>query len=195
MDYDQFKKILKDRLSPELYLHSLGVAKTAAELAGFYRADRDRATLAGLIHDYAKEIEPLDLLKRAEQLGVTLDAITRVEGRKLLHAPVGAALLAVEMGIEDPEILSAVSCHTTGRPGMTVLDQVIYLADFIEPNRDFPGVEDIRIIARAGLDIAVLAVVNTTIALVLERGLMLHPDSINLRNDLIARIRERGNGG
>jgi predicted HD superfamily hydrolase involved in NAD metabolism len=195
MNLEQYQEILQQRLSEELYRHSLGAAKAAAELASLYHADRDRAYLAGLIHDYAKEIEPAVLLQTADRLNLPLDPITRFEGRKLLHAPVGAALLSAELGLQDPEILRAVAYHTTGRAGMTLLEKIVYLADFIEPNRDFPGVERLRELSGIGLDTAILAAIDDTIVLVLERHLMLHPDSVNLRNDLITRIREQENGG
>jgi predicted HD superfamily hydrolase involved in NAD metabolism len=195
MNLEQYKEILQRRQSGELYRHSLGAAETAARLAELYHEDRDRAYLAGLIHDYAKELNPALLLQKAEQLNLPLDPVTRIEGLKLLHAPVGAALVSAELGIDDPGILSAVAYHTTGRAGMTLLEKIIYLADFIEPNRDFPGVERLRELSGKGLDTAILAAVNDTIALVLQRDLMLHPDSVNLRNRIIARIREQKNGG
>lgn len=195
MNLESCKEILQQRLSSELYRHSLGVAETAAQLAVLYHANRDRAYLAGLIHDYAKELEPAALIKKAGQLNLNLDPVTRIEGRKLLHAPIGAALVSAELGIKDPEIIRAVAYHTTGRAEMSVLEKIVYLADFIEPNRNFSGVEKLRELSRNRLDAALLVAVNHTIALVLTRDLMLHPDSVNLRNHLIARIREQENGG
>ena len=189
MNQRKIKEILKNRLSAELYRHVLGVAQTAAELAVRYGADEQKAAQAGLLHDYAKEMEPAALLKKAKLLGVPLDPVTRMEGHKLLHAPVGAALLQAELGLRDSAVLSAVSCHTTGKPSMTVLEKVLYLADFIEPNRDFDGVGTLRDMSRVDLDRAVLTAVNLTVTLVLKRDMALHPDSVNLRNQLIARIR------
>jgi predicted HD superfamily hydrolase involved in NAD metabolism len=195
MNLESCKEILLQRLSDELYRHSLGVAVTAEKLALFYHAKPDQAFLAGLLHDYAKELEAAALLQIALQLNLPLDPVTRVEGRKLLHAPVGAALICAELGIKDPEIIRAVAYHTTGRAEMSLLEKIVYLADFIEPNRNFSGVEELRALSLNGLDAALLTAVNETISLVLKRGLMLHPDSVNMRNDLIARIREEENGG
>ncbi len=195
MNFKPYKEILQQHLSEELYRHSLGVAESAVQLAELYHADRDRAYLAGLIHDYAKEVEPAALLNKADQMNLPLDPVIRFEGHKLLHAPVGAALVSKELGVEDPEIIRAVAYHTTGRADMTVLEKVVYLADFIEPNRDYLEVEQLRLLSRKGLDAALLVAVNYTIALVLKRGLMLHLDSVNLRNSLIARIRKQENGG
>ena len=195
MNLDQCRALLKKRLSAGLYRHTLGVAETAAKLALAYGADREKAYLAGLVHDYAKELEPALLRQKAEDLQLSLDPVTLSEGHKLLHAPVGAALAREELGIVDPEISSAIFYHTTGRAGMSVLEKVVYLADFIEPNREFAAVGRLRELSRRSLDRAVLAAVDLTITLVLQRGLMLHPDSVALRNDLIALIRKQGNGG
>jgi predicted HD superfamily hydrolase involved in NAD metabolism len=191
MDLNQYVSILESRFSSGLLRHSLGVADTAADLAGIYRVNKGKAFLAGLLHDYAKELEPELLLKLANQFKLPVDPITWVEGRKLLHAPVGAALVAAELGITDPEILSAISCHTTGKAEMSILDKVVYLADVIEPNRDYDGVERLRALSRLRLDQAALAAVNMNIYSVLKRDLMLHPGSVDLRNDLIARIRDQ----
>jgi len=192
MDLNQCKSILENRFSPGLLRHSLGVAETAADLAGIYRVNKEKAFLAGLLHDYAKELGAELLLKLANQLRLPVDPVTWVEGRKLLHAPVGAALVAAELGITDPEILSAISRHTTGKSEMGIMDKVVYLADAIEPNRDYDGVERLRALSRICLDKAALAAVNMNIYSVLKRDLMLHPDSVGLRNDLIARIRNQG---
>lgn len=171
-------------LGEELYQHSLGVAATARELALRFGADDYRAYLAGLLHDYGKGYEPDKLLEMAGKLGLVLDYYSRME-KRLLHAPVGAALLPVEMGIDDKEIIAAVACHTTGSPEMNIMGKVVYLADFIEPGRKFPGVDKIRRIAGENLDEALLAVVDETIISIVKRGLLLHPLSVSFRNSLI----------
>lgn len=109
---------------------------------------------------------------------------------KLLHAPVGAALLTADLGVADGDVQEAVRWHTTGRSGMALLEKVVYLADFIEPNRDYPGVAELRDTARASLDQALLQAVEQTIRSVLSRGMLLHPRSVEFRNSLILERRK-----
>lgn len=185
MKRDQCRRLMKEMLDEELYRHSLGVAEAAVSLAGFYGADKGKAYLAGMIHDYGKRYPKNVLLRKADLLGLTLDRITRQE-KRLLHAPVGAALIKSELGIFDADIIRAVAFHTTGRNGMTLLEKVIYLADYIETGRKFEGVDLIRKTAHSNLDQALLSAVNQTIRSVLNRDLMLHPRSVAFRNSLLA---------
>lgn len=191
MNPERYKKKLKTHLDGELYRHSLGVAETAAGLAGRYGADRRKAYLAGLVHDFGKGYPTAWLRRKAVLLGLRLDRVTAVEAR-LLHAPVGAALLPGKLGIKDPAIIRAVAFHTTGRSGMTLLEKIVYLADLIEPERSYPGVAELRLSARFSLEEAILAAVERTICSVLERGLLLHPRSIELRNSLLDGSKKNG---
>jgi predicted HD superfamily hydrolase involved in NAD metabolism len=191
MNPERYIKILKTHLDGELYRHSLGVADTAADLARRYGADRRKAYLAGLVHDFGKGYSPAWLRRKAARLGLRLDRVTAAETR-LLHAPVGAALLPGKLGIKDPAVIRAVAFHTTGRRGMTLLEKIVYLADLIEPERSFPGVDGLRQLALVSLEGAVLAAVERTIGSILERGLLLHPRSVELRNSLLAGSRKNG---
>ncbi len=182
---------MKEHLGDRLYRHSVGVAETAADLAGRYQADRHRAYLAGLLHDYGKAYSRKELCQKADLLGLRLDRIT-LSGKRLLHAPVGAALLKFELGLTDTAVLKAVAYHTTGREKMSLLEKVLYLADLIEPERDFDGVELLREIAFTGLEPALLAAVDQTIQSVIRRGMLLHPRSVQFRNSLLASLRENG---
>jgi predicted HD superfamily hydrolase involved in NAD metabolism len=128
-----------------------------------------------------------ELLEKAERLNLVLDDLTRLEG-KLLHAPVGAVLLNSELQITEADLIEAVSDHTTGRSGMSLLGKVLYLADYIEENRNFEGVEMIRQLASIDLDQALLAAVNNAIRSVLDRNLILHPRSVEFRNSLLVAI-------
>ena len=184
MQPDHYKELMREKLDHELFVHSLGVADAAADLAERYGADKEKAHLAGVIHDYGKRFSGQELLELAGELEIPLDRITRQESR-LLHAPVGAALLKKELQIIDQEILLAVANHTTGRRGMGKLEKVIYLADYIEEGRDFPIVDKIRQVAREDLDQALLEAVDFAIKSVLDRKLMLHPRSVAFRNELV----------
>lgn len=175
---------LKEHLGEQLYTHSTGVAKAAADLAALYGENSSRAYLAGLLHDYGKIYSAGELCRKAHQNGLLLDRITRAEPR-LLHAPVGAVLLKNELLIDDPGIIKAVAYHTTGRRRMELLEKIIYLADYIEEGRNFPGVEIARKVAFLSLEKALLIAVDRTIKAVLERGMLLHPRSIAFRNSLL----------
>lgn len=184
MKPEQGRQLMKEILGDEQYRHCMGVAETAQTLAKRYCSDTEKAYIAGMIHDYGKRYSTQELLQKAEELKLTLDWITLCQG-KLLHAPVGAALLERELGISDSEILGAVTYHTTGRVGMTLLEKIVYLADYIEPGRVFKGVEAIREEAKENLDRALLLSVNAAIKSILERDLMLHPRSVAFRNSLL----------
>lgn len=191
MDIGTYQRQIKNHLGAELYQHSLGTAETAAVLAVRHRGDKCRAYLAGLLHDYGKGYSKIELGRKAGQMGLCLDRVSLKE-KGLLHAPVGAALLPVELGVTDPAVLKAVAYHTTGRPGMSLLEKILYLADMIEPGRDFEGVEALREMACTDLDRALLAAVDYTIQRVLQRGLLLHPRSVQFRNSLLDSSRENG---
>ncbi len=187
---EQGRQLMKEMLEDELYRHCLGVAETAQALAKRYGSDPGKAYIAGMVHDYGKRYSSKELLQKAEEHKLPLDWITLCQG-KLLHAPVGAVLIEKELGICDSEILGAVAYHTTGRVGMTLLEKIIYLADYIEPGRVFQGVETIREAAKENFNSAQLLAVNTAIRSILERDLMLHPRSVDYRNNLLTDNRSR----
>ncbi len=179
-----YTSLMKERLKTDLYHHCLGTAEAAFKLAAHYGADKDKAYLAGIVHDYGKRYSAGELLTKADEHGICLDFYTRNSG-KLLHAPVGAALLNIELELEDPEVLQAVAYHTTGRRGMTLLEKILYLADYIEEGRNFEGVAEIRKAAFNNFEKALLLAVDNTISSVVRRGLLLHPRSVAFRNSLI----------
>ena len=189
MTADQYRELMREKLDADLFKHCLATAETAVKLAERYGAKRDKAYLAGLVHDYGKRLNRQQLLKAAERYNLKLDSITLSEAR-LLHAPVGAVLLAEELMIKDRELLNAVSYHTTGYRGMALPAKILYLADFIEPGRRFDGVAKIRELAAVDLDQALLAAVDKTICSVVARGMKLHPRSVAFRNSLLDRIRK-----
>lgn len=179
---------MQDKLDHKLYLHCRGVAAAAESLAARYGVNRKKAYLAGMIHDYGKRYSTGELLEAAGHYGVELDRLTKKTG-KLLHAPVGAVLLENELGVKDRQILKAITYHTTGRPGMSGLEKVIYLADYIEAGRRFEGVDQLRSMAYDHLDRALLFAVDLAIRSVVKRGLILHPRSVAFRNSLILKLK------
>lgn len=185
MEESKIKKYLENALSEKRFKHSLGVAEEAERLADKYGADKKKAYLAGLVHDVAKEIDTdsaRNMLK--DRFGIRVDPVT-YNVPKLLHAPLGACLAQTEFGIFDAEILDAVKYHTTAKADMSLLTKIIYMADYIEPNRDFDGVEELRKQAYQDLDEAIITGLDYTISELLSDGKMFHPDTVHARNYLI----------
>jgi predicted HD superfamily hydrolase involved in NAD metabolism len=185
MNYEEILKKLTRHLSDKRLKHSLGVCETAVNLAERFGADREKAKLAGILHDCAKEVPDGDLLQMAACFGIVIDEVEKA-APVLLHAKVGAKLAQVDFGVTDREILQSIRMHTVGGPAMTALDKIIYLADFIEPNRAFPGVENLRQIAlEASLDEAIIAAFDQSIAFVVKAEGLLHPATVAGRNRLL----------
>lgn len=151
-DFRAFDKKIQEMEGPKRYLHTVGVRYTAAAMAMAFGYDTLRAECAGLLHDCAKKIPDDRKIKMCEQRRLE---ITDTERRSpfLLHTKLGASLAAEEFGISDPEILDAIRFHTTGRPGMTDLEKIIFIADYIEPGRDrAPHLKELRELAFHDLD-------------------------------------------
>lgn len=181
---------LKEKLSESRFKHSLGVMTTAEKLAKRFGADIVKSKLAGLVHDCAKEIHPREQLKLAENFGILLDEIERQE-TVLIHGPLGAFIAKKDFKIKDEEILRAIKIHTTGDKNMTLLDKIIFIADYIEPSRNFPGVDILRKQAHEDLDKAIVTAIDSTISHVMDKGSLLHPKTVNARNFILTQ-RRRG---
>jgi predicted HD superfamily hydrolase involved in NAD metabolism len=164
--------------------HSLGVMETAISLAEIYNCDIEKAKIAGLLHDCAKYSDESYLLKRANDFGIILDNVM-LENTQLIHGPLGAKVAKYEYDILDEEILDAIHFHTTGRIKMTTLDKIIYISDYIEPGRSFPGVEETRELAFKNLDRSVKMAMDNTIKFLVEQGKLIHLDTIRARNYMI----------
>ncbi len=187
MDYETITKKLAQRLSAKRYKHSMGVSETAVILAERFGADTNKAQTAGILHDCAREIPRNTLLQRAEAFGIVVDDVERQEP-VLLHAPLGAEVARVEYGIDDIEICRAIVSHTVGGPEMTLLDKIIYLADFIEPGRSCPGVDKLRLLAEKDLEAALLAAYDQTLRYIVGEGGLIHPATVAGRNSLLIKM-------
>ncbi|WP_295165140.1 bis(5'-nucleosyl)-tetraphosphatase (symmetrical) YqeK [Selenomonas sp. F0473] len=183
--YDEMRAILEQRLSPGRYRHSLGVADTAAALARRFGMNEERARVAGLLHDCARSYETAQLPAEARRRGIPVGKIEAAMPL-LLHAYVGAYLIYEVYGVDDAVVAQAVWRHTVGGENMTALDKIVYFADMIEPSRAYPEVEKLRELARtASLDEMVLAGLTESVRFVIQKGGLLHPDTIAARNELI----------
>jgi predicted HD superfamily hydrolase involved in NAD metabolism len=188
MDRNEALKIVKEQLTEHRYQHTLGVMETAIALANQYDADIKKAELAAIFHDYAK-FRQKDEMKEiiiSQRLPEDLLAFNP----ELWHAPVGAYLVEQEAGITDEDVLDAIRYHTSGRPGMTLLEKIIYLADYIEPGRHFPGVEEVRAIAKENIDKALIKAVQNTILFLMKKNQTVYPDSFYTYNDLVKKLED-----
>ena len=181
MDKTKALELVKQQLPEKRYIHTLGVVQSAKDLARRYGVDEDKAELAAIYHDYAK-YRPLDEMEQIiKDYSLPADLLTA--NTELWHAPVGAVLVQREAGVEDEEILSAIRYHTSGRAQMTELEKVIYLADYIEPGRSFPGVDEVRELAARSLDEAVMKAIANTIAFLMSKQQTIYPDTFHAYND------------
>lgn len=165
-------------LNRKRFAHTLCVAHTSRQLARAHGLDVRRAEIAGLLHDCAKclPLEEMRAITRAHSL--TGDE-SLMESGALLHSLTGAYLAAAEYGVEDPDILRAIACHTTGKPEMTRLDMAVYLADKIEPTREeYPLLNKVRLMAQLSLEKAMLLSIEGTSKYVKKGGKALHPATL-----------------
>ncbi|MBD5504358.1 MAG: HD domain-containing protein [Lachnospiraceae bacterium] len=134
-DLAKFRKEMEKTLEPKRYEHTLSVAYTAANLAAVHGVDIEKALVAGMLHDCAKCLSYKKQMSLCVKNNIALSETEAQEDSPLLHAKAGGALARQEYGITDEDILNAIYYHTTGRPQMSPLEQVIYIADYIEPGR------------------------------------------------------------
>lgn len=184
--------LIRSKLNADRFNHSLNVADSAKELALRYGADADEAYTAGLLHDVMKNASPEEQLGVLSEAGIELMPVER-ENKKLWHAIAGAAYVKFVMGIDDRDIIRAVRYHTTGRAGMSLLERVVYLADYISADRNYNGVEDMRRLCQADSDEAILYALTFGIPDLVSKGRVIHPDSIDLYNEVI--IKKQGGNG
>lgn len=188
MKMDEAAKLIKPHLTVERYEHTLRVAETAVELAARYGESAEKAELAAIFHDYAK-YRPLDEMRRWI-LNSPLPKDLLQYHHELWHGPVGSILINREYGIDDPEICQAIYYHTTGRANMSKLEMIIFLADYMEPGRSQPGVEEVREVAKQDLVKACWFVSRNTIQFLMQKKATIYPDTFYAYNDFTRR-----NGG
>ncbi|UAC47319.1 bis(5'-nucleosyl)-tetraphosphatase (symmetrical) YqeK [Bacillus aquiflavi] len=183
MDREAALQLVKKQLTDHRYQHTIGVAETAVKLANNYGANEKKAELAAIFHDYAK-FRPKSEMKEiiiSQHLPKNLLHFHS----ELWHAPVGAYLVEKEAGITDEEVLDAIRYHTSGRPKMSLLEKIIFLADYIEPGRQFPGVDEVREIAKVDLNEALIVSIRNTITFLLKKKKAIYPETFHTYNDLV----------
>ncbi|NLY18602.1 MAG: HD domain-containing protein [Clostridiaceae bacterium] len=189
MNIEDMKAKLKRELSPARFQHSLGVMAESIKLARFYNIDQKKAGIAGLLHDCAKHLNSAEVLALVEEKGLIVDDI--LINTPSLHHGIAAPIIASEQyGVSDGEILDAIYWHSTGRAGMTPLEKIVFVADYIEPGRKFGNLHEARKAAYEDINRCILMLAELTIMHVLKKGDFLHPDTINARNDALMNVKK-----
>lgn len=181
MTREEYKAIVRPFLKDKRFYHSECVADAAEKLAIRYGADPEKAWIAGILHDIMKELPPEEMLKKIESFGIILTDVER-SSYKLWHAICGAAYIEKELHITDPDIVDPVLYHTTARANMTLLDEILFIADYISEDRKFEGVEEMRVMAFEDLEKTVLHGCSETIQDLAARGLAIHPNTMGAYN-------------
>lgn len=180
---DELRPIALSYLKSKRMAHVLGTEETAAELARRYGADEREARIAALLHDCTKKLSIEEQLALCEQYGIELDELER-KALKLQHSRTGAEIARHVFGVSDA-VYDAIRYHTTGRPDMTLLEKILYIADYMEPNRKFDGVEDIRAATARSLDEGILLGLTMTIDEMNAYGNPIHHLTMDAREYLI----------
>lgn len=187
MELKSIQKELKQSLSEKRFRHTGGVAASARKLAEIYGGDPDQAELAGWLHDSAKEMKLPEMQELVKEKGFDIDPYM-LDSRALLHGPAGAAYAELHFGIHDQAILDAIYYHTTGNAHMTKLEKIVFLADYIEPSRDFPGVDALRKEAKKDLNQAVLLAYDSTIRHLIDDGAYIYDLTFIGRNAMVLEL-------
>lgn len=181
-EIDEIKKELEKELKPSRYRHTLGVVETARSLAGRYGADPLKAEYAALLHDCAKCISDEEKIRLCRKYKLPVSD-AELKNPSLLHAKCGAIYARRKYNIKDADILHAIYVHTTGCPGMNLLDKIIYTADYIEPGRDkAPGLDRIRRLAMEDLDRTVYEIARDTLQYLKDTNTELDETTVSVYN-------------
>ncbi|WP_449601423.1 bis(5'-nucleosyl)-tetraphosphatase (symmetrical) YqeK [Paenibacillus sp. Marseille-Q9583] len=180
---------VRAQMPAKRWKHTLGVMESSIQLAEQYGADPERAETAAILHDVAK-YWPVERMKEIiEENHLNLNLLKH--DKQLWHSEVGAFVAEQDYGITDPDILNAIRFHTSGREDMSLLEKIVCLADYIEPGRDFPGVDKIRKLAKVSLEEGLVAGFDSTISLLLEKRRVIFPLTVLARNDLVRILEDK----
>lgn len=175
-------------MSAKRFQHSLGVEKATRTLAKLNGADIEQAGLAGLVHDYAKERSDEEFVAMIHEKHLDSDLLNW--NNNVWHGVVGRFFVEAELGITDPAILQAIERHTTGDAKMSLLDKLLYVGDYIEENRVFPGVDEARALAQVDLDLAVSFETEQTLCYLISQHKSIYPKTLATYNAYVAHFKE-----
>ncbi len=181
--HEDYLKVLKEKLDDYRYNHCLAVAKQALYLAEKYGANKEDAYVAGLLHDITKNESYENQLRFIKDCGIILDDVLK-NSPKLLHAVTGALFVEKNFNIHNKEILNAIRYHTTGKADMTLLEKIVYIADYTSADRNYPDVDVVRGLVEKSLDSAILYALSYTIKNLVDKQCAVHIDTLNAYNYL-----------
>jgi len=190
MNRETMMERVRTEMPERRWQHTLGVMETSIVLAQRFGVDPVKAEIAAILHDVAKYWPTARMETVIREQGLPAELLQY--DKELWHAPVGAFVAEHDFGVTDIEVLDAIRYHTSGRENMTLMDKVVCLADYIEPGRDFPGVEAMRELAEHHLEKSLIAGFDSTIAFLLKQGKRIFPLTVAARNDLILTAQEAG---
>lgn len=182
--YSEYIALIRERLDDYRFHHSMCVAEKAVELANLYGADTEKAYVAGLLHDVCKNLKDEEQLQFFTSSAIMLTDAQRVSP-KVWHAMSGAYYVENIIGIDDEEIISAVRYHTTGKADMSLLEKVIYIADFTSSDRTYPDVDVLREIVNKDLDGGIIYALRHTIVSLANKNMVIQPETLEAYNFLI----------
>lgn len=191
MNIGEYKKIIRPLMSEYRYTHSVNVSKEAVKLAKRYGADEEKAAVAGILHDITKEMPKEEQLQIILDSGIILDDIQK-NAPKLWHGLSGSLYIKKYIGIDDEDILNAICYHTTGRAGMSVLEKIIFVADFTSEERTYKGVATMRKKSKKSLEDAMLYGFKFTFSDLSSRELAIHPDELSCYNEIVLNHQVKG---
>lgn len=184
------EKIIRPLLSGSRFYHSQCVSKEAVCLAKRYGADAEKAALAGILHDICKEMPLEEQLKIMKRFGIMMNE-TEKNVPKLYHAISGSAYVKYILGVDDEEIVQAIRWHTSGRKEMTLLEKVIFVADFISADREYQGVEEMRRLAKISLEDAMLCGISYTITELIQKKVLVDIHTAEAYNQVLLDLQKR----
>jgi predicted HD superfamily hydrolase involved in NAD metabolism len=183
MERSEALSLVEPHLKKERFEHTIRVADTAISLANKFGEDVKLIELSAIFHDYAKYRDKEELKRWIEKEPLPKDLLNY--HHELWHGPVGAILVKREIGIYNADVLSGIHWHTTGKANMSKFEKIIFLADYIEPGRQFPGVDEVRDMAQKDLNTACFMASKNTILYLMSKNQPIYPDTFHAYNDLL----------
>lgn len=184
MTTDEYKAVIRERLSDYRYHHSVCVAKEAVRYAKRYGADEKKAEIAGLLHDITKEMPPEEQLELIKKCKYEMSEVQQ-NAPKLWHSVSGSLYVQEYLDIEDEDIINAIRYHTTGRKNMSLLEKIVFLADFTSEERDYEDVDVIREKAESSMREGIIYGLQFTIRKLAKKGLPISEDSVDAYNQAV----------
>lgn len=184
MSETDYKQIIRELMGDYRFTHSCNVAQEAVTLAELYGCNPKKAYLAGILHDITKEIPHEEQLQIMKDGGIILDSVQQ-NAPKLWHAVSGSVYVQTHLGIDDSDVINAIRYHTTGRKGMSLLEKIIYTADYTSAERSYSGADIMREKSRQSLEDAMLFSCQYTLQKLSEQAAAIHPDQLDCYNEIV----------